>query len=188
MASAYDLGSNVFGVDSKNKEKGTTLATPSVIESIGKERAQEKSEDLYSSTCYNEILVNAKPCGIVVIGLGEKDINIDYQEAKDLSLKMNLPIYYIDTMQYKENLSESDKNYIAFHSLLSYLGISTNDLIYQISQNNGYNEILELINTYKEQIVNIFLTLKQNNQLNKENMCKNLSSIIDISNTKGKIR
>ena len=46
----------------------------------------------------------------------------------------------------------------------------------------------ELINTYKEQIVNIFITLKQNNQLNKENMCKNLSSIIDISNTKGKIR
>lgn len=188
MASAYDLGSNVFGVDSKNKEKGTTLTTPSVIERIGKERAKEKGEDLYSSTCYNEILVNAKPCGIVIIGLGEKDINIDYQEAKDLSLKMNLPIYFIDTMQYKDNLSESDKNYIAFHSLLSYLGISTNELMYQISQNNGFNEILELINTYQEQIVDIFLTLKQNNQLNKENMCKNLKDIIDISNTKGKSR
>lgn len=188
MASAYDLGSNVFGVDSKNKEKGTTLTTPSVIERIGKERAKEKGEDLYSSTCYNEILVNAKPCGIVIIGLGEKDINIDYQEAKDLSLKMNLPIYFIDTMQYKDNLSEADKNYIAFHSLLSYLGISTNELMYQISQNNGFNEILELINTYQEQIVDIFLTLKQNNQLNKENMCKNLKDIIDISNTKGKSR
>ena len=188
MASAYDLGSNVFGVDSKNKEKGTTLTTPSVIERIGKERAKEKGEDLYSSTCYNEILVNAKPCGIVIIGLGEKDINIDYQEAKDLSLKMNLPIYFIDTMQYKDNLSESDKNYIAFHSLLSYLGISTNELMYQISQNNGFPEILELINTYQEQIVDIFLTLKQNNQLNKENMCKNLKDIIDISNTKGKSR
>lgn len=188
MASAYDLGSNVFGVDSKNKEKGTTLTTPSVIERIGKERAKEKGEDLYSSTCYNEILVNAKPCGIVIIGLGEKDINIDYQEAKDLSLKMNLPIYFIDTMKYKDNLSEADKNYIAFHSLLSYLGISTNELMYQISQNNGFNEILELINTYQEQIVDIFLTLKQNNQLNKENMCKNLKDIIDISNTKGKSR
>lgn len=183
MASAYDLYSNVFGLGSRNKEKGTTLATPSVIERIGKERAKEKGEDLYSSTCYNEILVNAKPCGIVIIGLGEKDINIDYQEAKDLSLKMNLPIYFIDTMQYKDNLSESDKYYIAFHSLLSYLGISRNELMYQ---NNGFNEILELINTYQEQIVDIFLTLKQNNQLNKENMCKNLKDIIDISNTKGK--
>lgn len=65
--------------------------------------AANKGEDLYSSRCYNEILVNAKPCGIVIIGLGEKDLNIDYYDAKMLSLEMNLPLYYIDTMKYKIN-------------------------------------------------------------------------------------
>lgn len=63
-----------------------------MLERIGKVRA----EDLYSFSCYNEILVNAKPCGIVVLGLSEKDLNIDYQEAQMHSLEMNLPIYYID--------------------------------------------------------------------------------------------
>lgn len=183
MASAYDLGSNVFGSGFINKEKGTLLATPEVIEKIGMMRATNKGEDLYSSSCYNEILVNAKPCGIVVIGLGEKDLNIDYQEAKMLSLEMNLPIYYIDTMQYKDKLSEADKNYIAFHSIMSYLGIYTNDLL---QQDNNYSDIYELINNYKKQIVEAFLTLKTNGNLSKENMCQLMSNIVDISKTNGK--
>lgn len=67
MASAYDLGSNVFGSGLVNQEKGTILATPDVIENIGKVRAKQKNEDMYSSSCYNEILVNAKPCGILLL-------------------------------------------------------------------------------------------------------------------------
>ena len=42
MASAYDLCSNVFGEGVRNKEKGTSLATPEVLERIGIERAKEK--------------------------------------------------------------------------------------------------------------------------------------------------
>lgn len=185
MASAYDLGSNVFGTGSVNQEKGTILATPEVIEKIGKLRATQQGQDLYSSNCYNEILVNAKPCGIVVLGLGEKDLNIDYQDAKMLSLEMNLPIYYIDTMQYKDKLSESDKNYIAFHTIMSYFGISTSDLL---QQSDDYSNIYELINTYKEQIAEIFLTLKTNGNLNKDNMCQLIGNIIDISKTNGKTK
>ena len=185
MASAYDLGSNVFGTESVNQEKGTILATPEVIEKIGKLRATQQGQDIYSSNCYNEILVNAKPCGIVVLGLGEKDLNIDYQDAKMLSLEMNLPIYYIDTMQYKDKLSESDKNYIAFHTIVSYFGISTSDLL---QQSDDYSNIYKLINTYKEQIAEIFLTLKTNGNLNKDNMCQLIGNIIDISKTNGKTK
>lgn len=180
MVSAYDLGSNVFGTGSVNQEKETILATPEVIEKIGKLRATQKCQDLYSSNCYNEILVNAKPCGIVVLGLGEKDLNIDYQEAKMLSLEMNLPIYYIDTMQYKDKLSESNKNYIAFHTIMSYFGISTSDLL---QQSDDYSNIYELINTYKEQIAEVFITLKNNGNLSKENMSQIISGIVDISKT-----
>ena len=183
MISAYDLGSNVLGSGSVNKERGTLLATPEALEKIGIMRATVENEDLYSSSCYNEILVNAKPCGIVVLGLGEKDLNIDYQETKMLSLEMNLPIYYIDTMKYKDKLSDKDKNYIAFHSVMSYLGITTNDLL---QSNNDYSNIYELINDYKEQIVYAFLTLKVNGNLSKYNMCQLMSKIIDISKTNGK--
>lgn len=188
MASAYDLCSRVFGKGSVNKEKGTTIATPQVLEKIGKERTAQQGEDLYSSSCYNEILVNAKPCGIVVIGLGENDLNIDYQEAKRLSLEMNLPIYYIDTMKYKDKLSDKDKYYIAFHSLLSYLGISREDLSQQIEQNNGYTEIYNLINIYKEQLAEVFLTLKREGNLSKDNMCQVMSNIVDVSKINGKSR
>ncbi len=183
MISAYDLASNVFGTGLVNQEKGTLLATPEVVEKIGKMRAIKQGEDLYSSSCYNEILVNAKPCGIVVIGLGEKDLNIDYQDTKMLSLEMNLPIYYVDTMQYKDKLSEEDKNYIAFHSIMSYLGISTTDLL---QQDNDYSNIYELINIHKEQIAEAFLTLKNTNNLNKENMNQIMNNIIDVSKTNGK--
>ena len=86
-------------------------------------------------------------------------------------------------MQYKNNLSEADKNYIAFHSLLSYLGISREDLLQQIEQNNGYTEIYDLINIYKEQLAEVFLTLKRNGNLSKDNMCQVMSNIIDISKT-----
>lgn len=183
MASADDLGSNVFGTGLGNREKGTLLATPEALEQIGKSRATSKGEDLYSSSCYNEILVNAKPCGIVVIGLGEKDLNIDYRDAKMLSLEMDLPIYYIDTMQYKDKLSDADKNYIAFHSIMSYLGITTNDLS---NQNSDYSNIYKLIDTYKEQIADAFLTLKTSGNLSKDNMCQLMSNIIDISKSNAK--
>lgn len=50
-------------------------------------------------------------------------------------------------MQYKDKLSDAEKNYIAFHSIVSYLGITTNDLL---QQDNYYRYIYELINAHKE--------------------------------------
>ncbi len=184
--SAYDLASNVFGTGYVNKEKATSLATPEVIEKIGIARSKEKGEDLYSSSCYNEILVNSKPCGIVLLGLGENDLNIYYQEAKLLSLEMNLPLYCIDTMQYNGKLSDDDKNYIAFHSVLSFLGISTDDFM---QMSHDCTEIYEIINSYKEQVTEIFLKLKKSGILTKENMCQMMSNIVDISkiNSKSKL-
>lgn len=174
MASAYDLYSNVFGKNCKNKEKGTTLVTPLVLEKIGIERANEKGEDIYSSSCYNEVLVNAKPCGIAVLGLGEKDLNIDYRDAQMLSLEMNLPITYIDTMQYKATLSENDKDYIAYHSLMSYLGMSREELSQLGFQN--HTEVYKLCDIYKMQLADIFLALKKEGNLTKDNMCQVISS------------
>ena len=118
MASANDLGSNVFGTGTVNSEKGTLIATPVVLEQIGKKREKEKNEDNYSSTCYNEVLVDSNPCGILILGYGEKDINIDYDSAIGLSHKLNLPVYQIDLTKYKKGLSENDKKYISYHSLM----------------------------------------------------------------------
>ena len=78
------------------------------------------------------------------------------------------------------------KNYIAFHSLLSYLGISREDLLQQIEQNNGYTEIYNLINTYKEQLAEVFLTLKRYGNLSKDNMCQVMSNIVDVSKISSK--
>lgn len=178
MASAYDLGSNVFGSGLTNSEKGTLLATPEVIERIGISRAKEKGEDVYSSTFYSEFLVKAKPSGIMVIGLGENDLNVDYQEAIELSRKMNLPIQFVDTMQYKSELSEIDKYYIAFHSILSFMGMTMDDFIHQ--EDNGIR-IDKIIEMYKDQISEVFKTLKNSNNLNKENMLKSLDKIVDFS-------
>lgn len=178
LTSAYDLGSNVFGDGVKNKEKGTRLSTPQIIEQIGKARTLENREDIYSSNCYNEILVDSKPCGIVVIGLGEKDLNIDYEDAKQLADKMNLQIHYIDTMQYKNYLSERDKNYIAFHSIMSYYGISREQLIQMVNDNNIDIDIYSIVNNYKNQVSEIFLSLKESGNLNKNNMFQLMSQII----------
>ena len=180
FTSAYDLGSNVFGDGVKNKEKGTRLSTPQIIEQIGKARTIEKGEDIYSSTCYNEILVDSKPCGIAVLGLGENDLNIDYEDANYLAQKMNLPISYIDTMRYKNYLSESDKNYIAFHSIMSYLGL-TREQIIKMVQDNENIEVFKLIDIYKEQLSEIFLHLKNCGNLNKKNMHQIMNNVIDFS-------
>ena len=185
MTSAYDLASNVFGSGSDNKEKGTLLSTPDVLEKIGMKRAKDKSQDLHSSNCYNEILINGKPCGIAVIGLGEGDLNIYYREAHILSSEMNLPIYFVDTMKYKDKLSDVDRDYIAFHSIVSYLGINANDLLHDVSL---YGNIYKLINVHKNTIADAFITLKTNGNLSKDNMCQLMSNIIDISETNVKSR
>ncbi|MBR3523945.1 MAG: hypothetical protein IKN87_04640 [Bacilli bacterium] len=186
LASAYDLCSNVFGSGAINSEKGTQIATPEVLEKIGILRSTEKKEDIFSSSCYNEVTVNSKPCGIVVIGLGENDLNIDYQDTLLLSKNTNLPIYYIDTMKLKDTLSDNDKSYIAFHTLASYYGISSKDFA-NIYKEDKISLIYSLVDRYKETISDIFLKLKENGNLSKENMFEVLNSVIDLSLTNNQI-
>ena len=181
MSSAYDLSSNVFGDGFKNKEKGTLLATPEAIEKIGKERTIESGGEPYSSECYNEVLVKGKPCGIAIIGLGEKDLNIDDIDAKILSGQTNLPLQYVDTMNYKNELSDNDKEYIAYHSIMSYLGLSSEELL-------DNSEVINLIKNNKDQIADIFLTLKREGTLSKDSMCQTMENILNLSNKSGRSR
>ena len=177
LASAYDLGSNVFGEGAKNEELGSSLVTPEILEKIGISRVQEKGEDIYSSNCYSEILVDSMPCGIVIIGYGENDLNIDYQYAVMISKKLNIPLYTIDLMNYKSELNEDDKDYIAFHCILSYLGISM-DEFNKLVANNEEKKLSNLIDNHKEVVVQKYLELKEAGLLNKENIFKLLSTII----------
>ena len=181
MVGASDLGSNVFGAGVKNKEKGTLLATPDVLEKIGIEMSLQNNEDLLYSKYYNEVLVDSKPCGIVIIGYGEEDINIDYEDTIKLADELGLPLYKIDITKYKDNLSERDKDYIAYHSILSYLGINSETMNYLI-ENNETDEIFNLIHEYKEIISQKFIELKKQGILNKENMIQALTDIVNIPN------
>lgn len=179
-ASAYDLCSNVFGFGAVNDEKGTTLLTPDILERFGIKRTKEKNEDLYFSNCYNEVLVDSKPCAIVIIGFGENDLNVDYEDAIELSNQLQIPLYHIDIMKYKNKLTEVDKEYIAHHSILSFLGLSESDM-YQLVLNYEAQEIYNMIEEYKEDISKIFISLKKDGILNKTNMCQCLNSILDVS-------
>jgi len=69
---------------------------------------------------------------------------------------------------------------------MSYLGISREKLLQQIEQNNGYSEIYNLINIYKEQLAEVFLALKKEGNLSKDSMCQVMSNIVDITKTNGK--
>lgn len=177
MASAYDLASNVFGLGAVNKEQGTKLATPIVLEKIGIEMAKNQNEELFFSSCYSEVLVSSKPCGILIIGLGEKDLNSDYEDVITLSNILNLPIYELDTLNYKNELSEQDKYYISYHSILTYFNITPLD-ISQMIRNDSINYLSKLITEKKEEISKIFLELKNSNQLNRENMIGALHQIL----------
>ena len=179
IASAYDLASNVFGMGARNKEKGTSLVTPIVLEKLGIERAEEKGEDRLSSSSYNEVCVNSKPCGIVIIGFGEKDLNVDYEDAAKLADEMGLPLYEIDMMDYKSELSEVDKTYIAYHCILSSMGIDTK-VVSQLALDNRAGEIYNFVEENKETVVQEFMKLKKAGMLDKETMTQTLREKIDL--------
>lgn len=179
IASAYDLNSNVFDSGSKNKEMGSTICTPEVLEKTSLVRVE--SEKYYTS-CYNEVLIKeSKPCGIVVLGLGENDLNIYDSEACMLAQRMNLPIYHVDELKYKKELSDSNKKYISFHSITRWW----QHYVYSIDVTQPMvlpiEKIYELVDIYKDQIAKVFLYLKSNGNLNKETMSLMLDNIIDVS-------
>lgn len=186
MASAYDLCSNVFGEGVRNKEKGTSLATPEVLERIGIERAKEKGEDLLSSLCYNEVLVDSEPCGILMLGFGENDLNVDYYDTIKLANELKLPLYKVDMLNYKNYLSELDKKYIARHCILSYMGFDTRTFS-QLDDDEILN-FYRFIDNNKDVVAEKFMELKKMGKLNKENMLQELPNIIDLSKVNDKKR
>lgn len=175
-AGAYDLGSNVFGSGITNKEKATKLVTPAALEKTGIERAKEKNEDVLFSSCYNEILIDSMPCGICTIGFGEGDLNVDYNSVIELSKKTNLPIYNINVLDYKKELSNNDKEYLAYHAILSYLNINRSDILPMNEENQKY--LYQLIDNNKETISNAFMKLRMNGIVNKENMLEELRPLL----------
>lgn len=60
------------------------------------------------------------------------------------------------------------------------MGIKIEDLLYSNDDCDIYGYIHRLIENYKEQIVNAFLSLKNSGNLNKDNMCQLMSNIMDI--------
>lgn len=185
MASSSDLASNVFGDGITNKENGTTLITPDVLECEGIRKTQKNGEDVFNNHNYNEVLVRGKPCGIVIIGLGEKDLNIDYENAKALSEYLNLPLYSIDLMSLKNEITDKDKMYVAFHSILTYYGISSSVISNIAKTNVDLSNLYSIMEQKKDEIFNIFIQLKTSNNLSKENMnlmMSNLLSSYDIRN------
>lgn len=179
MASAYDLNSNVFDSGSKNKEMGSVICTPEVLEKNCLDRIGSGKDN---ATCYSEVLIKqSKPCGIVVLGLGENDLNIYDGEACMLAKRMNLPIYHIDELNYKKELSENNKIYIAFHSIMRWWQHYVDNNAEVQSMVLPIKKVYELIDIYKEQIAKVFLDLKSNGNLSKETMSLVLDNMIDVS-------
>ena len=89
-------------------------------------------------------------------------------------------------MKLKDTLSDNDKSYIAFHTLASYYGISSKDFA-NIYKEDKISLIYSLVDRYKETISDIFLKLKENGNLSKENMFEVLNSVIDLSLTNNQI-
>lgn len=176
-ASAYDLSSNVFGTGVINTEKGTKLVTPFALEHIGIELTKEEDNDMYFSKCYNEVLVNSKPCGILIIGLGEKELNVEYEDAIELSKRFNIPLYTIDTMEYRNELSERDKFYIAYNFTLLFFNLKSSNISVELD-----NQIMKIAKEHQEEIVKTYVSLKNNNILDKEVICEQLKGILSVYN------
>ena len=69
---------------------------------------------------------------------------------------------------------------------MSYFGISREELMQQTEQNNAYTEIYKLMDVYKEQLADVFMTLKKEGNLSKDNMCQAMRDIVDVSIINGK--
>ena len=62
--------------------------------------------------------------------------------------------------------------------MMSYFGISREQLIQMVNDNNV--DIYSIVNNYKNQLSDIFLLLKENGNLNKNNMFQLMNQIIKL--------
>ena len=169
-----------------NKKFASPVLDPGFLESAGKQKTIQEQEDFDFNMQHNEVLLkDAKPSAVYIIGYGEKDINSDYENLKEMAENMGLPFVEIDMSLYREKqgldpLGKEGKRYIVDHALLTYFGLNLNGGERETSDIRS--EILSKINDLKkvceEDISNVYINLKSNNVLNKENMILVIDEII----------
>ncbi len=165
----------------KNKEFSSTLLTPFDLEKASLQRTIEKGQDFDYSFEYNEVVVDSsktKPCALYYMGYGEKNINLDYNELKEISAKMNIPIVEIDMTIYRNKqglspLSDRAKEYIASCVIKNYFAMGK----YLTTEEQV--KLLKYVENYKGHISEEFLKLKASNELSIENMNNVFQYIIE---------
>lgn len=161
------------------------LITPQAMENYSANLCiQENGKKLNNDNAniYNEVLLDStnglKPVGIYCITFGEKELSYDYESAKKLAEKTGLPLIDIDISLYrtKENqgtyltdeeaLSVKEQKVFAENFLKQYYKSKNYDL--ETSQNFVETDLV----LYQDMIIDIFLSEKKNNNINKENLFK----------------
>ncbi len=161
------------------------LITPQAMENYSANLCiQENGKKLNNDNAniYNEVLLDStnglKPVGIYCITFGEKELSYDYESAKKLAEKTGLPLIDIDISLYrtKENqgtyltdeeaLSVKEQKVFAENFLKQYYKSKNYDL--ETSQNFVETDL----GLYQDMIIDIFLSEKKNNNINKENLFK----------------
>lgn len=161
------------------------LITPQAMENYSANLCiQENGKKLNNDNAniYNEVLLDStnglKPVGIYCITFGEKDLSYDYESAKKLAEETGLPLIDIDISLYRtkrnqgtyltddEALSIKEQKVFAENFLKQYYKSKNYDL--ETSQN-----FVEIdLGLYQDMIIDIFLSEKKNNNINKENLFK----------------
>lgn len=161
------------------------LITPQAMENYSTNLCiQENGKKLNNDNAniYNEVLLDStnglKPVGIYCITFGEKELSYDYESAKKLAEQTGLPLIDIDISLYRtkgnqgtyltdeEALSVKEQKAFAENFLKQYYKSKNYDL--ETSQN-----FVEIdLGLYQDMIIDIFLSKKKNNNINKENLFK----------------
>ena len=178
--SARDLNSNVLGTGMVNKEFGTTLATPKVLEEAGIERARNNNESANDNHCYNEVLIKGDPDGMAIIGVGEGDLNIYYDETQRFAKSLNLPVREVDiTEDAALEFTEKNKEYLAYHTILSSMDMDGSKLTRILNTDEDFlsREVYSRIRKYKDDIYQLYKSLKENGTYSKEKMLEGYAEI-----------
>ena len=160
----------------KNKEYASTLISIPFLNKEQKKIADDKMEEFDYISNHNEIVLdskNTKPSALYIMGYGENDINVDYDEIYALAKKLNLPVIEIDMSIYREKknlepLGKDAKEYIAYHTILSFYGLNHYDYAkFEESETKIFNNLIE---TFKDEICSSYIKLKNRNELSKKKM------------------
>ncbi len=165
----------------RNKEYASNILSPDFLEKVGKIQTTESNEEFDYSSNYNEVLIQyEKPSAVYLIGYGEKDLNSDYQELKEIAKTLNIPFIEIDMSEYRtkiglEPLGEKGKKYITNQVLNSYFDLTMNC---NTIDEETLNKITKIAEICSHDISISYLKLKTEGKVNKKNMNLMLESIV----------